>query len=112
MGEALKMLLMMVLKGSVLLLVVLAIYVAYSMWAEPRAKAAAEAFCEATQMGESAESVTARAGAAEPDLMGPASDSPNRIYVMFTGAPPFSRHFCDVNLLGGKVIDKAYSHLD
>lgn len=112
MGEALKMLLMMVLKGIVLLLVIFAIYVAYSMWAEPRAKAAAEAFCEATQMGESTESVMTRAGAAEPDLMGPASESSNRVYVMFMGIPPFSRHFCDVDLSGGKVTGKAYQHLD
>ena len=112
MGDALKTLLMMVLKGIVLLLVIFAIYVAYSMWAEPRAKAAAESFCEATQLGESAESVMARAGAAEPDLMGPASESSSRLYVMFTGAPPFSRHFCDVNLSGGKVTGKAYQYLD
>lgn len=111
MGEALKMLLMMVLKGIVLLLVIFAIYVAYGMWAEPRAKAAAESFCKATQMGESAESMMARARAAEPDRLMTAGE-PNEVRVMFTGLPPYSRHFCDVNLLGGKVIDKAYSHLD
>ena len=112
MGEALKTLLLLVLKGAMLLLVIFAIYVAYSLWAEPRAKAAAEAFCEATQLGESTESVMARARAAEPDLMGPASESPNRKYVMFMGTPPFSRHFCDVNLSGGKVTGKAYQYLD
>ena len=110
MGDALKTLLMMVLKGIVLLLVIFAIYVAYGMWAEPRAKAAAT-FCEATQMGESAESVMARARAAEPGRL-MTTGEPNKVTVMFTGLPPYSRHFCDVNLLGGKVIDKAYSHLD
>jgi len=111
MGDALKTLLLLVLTGIVLLLVIFAIYVAYSMWAEPRAKAAAEAFCEATQLGESTESVMARARAAEPDRLMTAGE-PNKVTVMFTGIPPYSRHFCDVNLLGGKVIDKAYSHLD
>ena len=110
MGDALKTLLL-VLKGIVLLLVIFAIYVAYGTWQEPRARAAAESFCEATQMGESAESVMARARAAEPDRLMTAGE-PNKVTVMFTGLPPYSRHFCDVNLLGSKVIDKAYSHLD
>ena len=110
MGDALKTLLLL-LKGAVLLLVIFAIYVAYSLWAEPRAKAAAEAFCEATQLGESTESVMARARAAEPDRLMTAGE-PNKVTVMFTGLPPYSRHFCDVDLYNGKVIDKAYSHLD
>ena len=111
MGEALKTLLLLVHKGAVLLLVIFAIYVAYSLWAEPRAKAAAEAFCEATQLGESTESVMARARAAEPDRLMSAGE-PNKVTVMFTGLPPYSRYFCDVDLYNGKVIDKAYYHLD
>ena len=106
-----KALLAVVLKGIVLLLVALAIYVAYGTWQEPWARAAAGSFCEATHMGESTKSVMARARAAEPDRL-MTTGEPNKVTVMFTGLPPYSRHFCDVNLLGGKVIDKAYSHLD
>ena len=112
MFKALTVLLTFVLKGLGVLLLIFAVYLGYGLWREPRAKAAAEAFCAATAIGESTDALQKRAQAAEPFMLLPKGKVQNELMVMFMGMPPYSRHLCKVSLRDGKVVQKDYQYLD
>ena len=70
------------------LVLAFAAFLAYSAWRESRAAAAAHAFCDATVLGESAQSLMARAQAAEPSALRSSGNPLTQLVLMFTGTPP------------------------
>ena len=99
------------------LVVALLAYVGYyGLIREPRAEAAAHAFCDTVRLGESADAVLQRAEQSEAGRrmlrwFGQA-DGERTLLVMFVGLPPFSRHTCSVQAQGQRVTSARYVYLD
>ena len=102
------------------LFIVLGLLLAYGGYCwlirEPRAEAAARAFCAAVPPEMPAEEVLAQARQTEAVqralrwMQGPSGE--RHLAVMFVGTPPFSRHTCQVVERGGRVQSVSYQYLD
>jgi hypothetical protein len=91
------------------------VFVAYAEVAEHRAEEHARAFCDATRVGENADSVFARATKADADQRQTrwieTAGQPRWLAVTFTGFTPISRHICSVE--AGDIVKQArYVYLD
>lgn len=90
-------------------------YVAYASYAEPRAKQLAAGFCTSIKVGDDPASVldAARTSEAHKAFLkwheGP--DGNRTLSVIFVGAPPFSRHVCEVTATD-RVTSVKTAHVD
>jgi hypothetical protein len=94
----------------------LAIYIAYSLYREPIANAEARDFCASVKVGSPADGLVERALAAGAPAAHTkwrdGGEGKRSLHVIFTGAPPFSRHTCSITATSTRVVEAHYYHLD
>ncbi len=92
-----------------------AVFVGYAFYAEPNAEKLAIAFCGSTKLGDDPADVLERArktDASKSHLRWTGEvDGSRTLSVIFVGAPPFSRHICEVRA-GSRVSATKYVYLD
>ena len=119
-GRGLFQALKMVLWIAAGYLVLLGIYLGYSAYREPIAKADAQRFCASIKVGEPADGIVKRAleaGSEKPFTKWHSlsdkyqTTNERQLLVIFTGAPPFSRHICDIHATD-VVLSAKYNYMD
>ncbi len=91
-------------------------YAVYGMYAEKTARKDAQAFCNTVTIGGSVNDLLSRAIASgaevEPTKWHKVDGQPDWLPVTFIGLPPFSRYYCSINAVGGKVTKAEPRHMD
>lgn len=82
------------------------------IYAEIRAEANAKAFCSRFTVGGDFNKAVDAADASGAYHKVAEDSGKNSLFVMFVGVPPFSRHFCFVEGVGGKIVRLSQEHFD
>ena len=93
--------------GALILLVACSVY---GIRSERHAERAAREFCSRIQIGGEFGAAQRLAESAGEDRL--RSIRAERITVGFTGLPPWSRHLCDIEREGDRVLSASYRYLD
>ncbi len=82
------------------------------IFVEHRAEAKAKAFCSRFTVGGDFNKAIEAVNASGAPHSAYESSGENIAYVSYMGVPPFSRHLCFVDGVGGKIIRLRQVHLD
>lgn len=103
-------------KAVLALVVVLGLFIAYAAYSERGASGKAAAFCGAIPAGADAEGLHGQALAQGADARQtrwtPVDGGEAQLSATFVGAPPFSRHICQVTARQGRVVHTELVYLD
>lgn len=103
-------------KAVLALAVLLGLFIAYAAYSERGASGRAKTFCGAVPAGADAEGLREQALAQGADARQtrwtPLDGGDAQLSATFVGAPPFSRHICQVTARQGRVVRTGLVYLD
>lgn len=103
-------------KAVLALAVLLGLFIAYAAYSERAVSGQVAAFCGAIAAGADAEGLHAQALAQGADARQtrwtPLDGGETQLSATFVGAPPFSRHICQVTARQGRVVRTERVYLD
>jgi len=82
------------------------------IYAEIRAEANAKAFCSRFTVGVDFNKAVEAADASDAYHNVVKDSGENSLFVMYMGIPPFSRHICFIEGVGGKIVRLSQKHFD